>query len=266
MILNYASYLKERDDIALSGFTASATNELFAVGFGGLITITAAFVFLGASGIGGGFGLGFQTLPVVFQQMGGAGRWIGFAWFFLLFLAAITSSISMLRPAKAFFEEALAISSGKAITLVSVICGFGSLWVIWFSKNTIALDTMDFWVGTFAIFVLATVQIICFGWIWGIKNGAAELDQGALIKIPRLFLFVMKWVAPVYLLVVLGGFTYFDLRRKVKEMAGDPVALSTAVVILAVLALLVALLAAGERRWRAAGLDIDGRQPMEANR
>ena len=266
VILNYASYLKKRDDIALSGFTASATNELFEVGFGGLITITAAFVFLGASGIGGGFGLGFQTLPVVFQQMGGAGRWIGFAWFFLLFLAAITSSISMLQPAKAFFEEALAISSGKAIALVSVICGFGSLWVIWFSKNTIALDTMDFWVGTFAIFVLATVQIICFGWIWGIKNGAAELDQGALIKIPRLFLFVMKWVAPVYLLVVLGGFTYFDLRGKVKEMAGDPVALSTAVVILVVLVRLMALLAAGERRWRAAGLDIDGRQPMEANR
>jgi SNF family Na+-dependent transporter len=74
VILNYASYLKKKDDIALSGFTASATNELFEVGFGGLITITAAFVFLGASGVGGGFGLGFQTLPVVFEQMGAAGR------------------------------------------------------------------------------------------------------------------------------------------------------------------------------------------------
>jgi SNF family Na+-dependent transporter len=166
----------------------------------------------------------------------------------------------MLQPAKAFFEEALAISSGKAIAFVSVVCGLGSLWVIWFSKNSIALNTMDFWVGTFCIFVLATVQIICFGWIWGVKNGAAELDQGSLIKIPRLFLFVMKWVAPVYLLVVLGGFTYFDLRTKVKEMAGDPIALATIVVIAAVLALLVILLALGERRWRAAGLDIDGHQ------
>ena len=54
VILNYASYLKKEDDIALSGFTASATNELFEVGFGGLITITAAFVFLGASGVGAG--------------------------------------------------------------------------------------------------------------------------------------------------------------------------------------------------------------------
>jgi uncharacterized membrane protein YhaH (DUF805 family) len=70
----------------------------------------------------------------------------------------------------------------------------------------------------------------------------------------------MKWVAPVYLLVVLGGFTYFDLRTKVKEMAGDPIALATVVVIAAVLTLLVMLLTLGERRWRAAGLDIDGHQ------
>ena len=260
VILNYASYLKKRDDIALSGFTASATNELFEVGFGGLITITAAFVFLGASGVGGGFGLGFQTLPVVFQQMGAAGRWIGFAWFFLLFLAAITSSISMLQPAKAFFEEALGISSGKAIAYVSIICAFGSLWVIWFSKNTVALDTMDFWVGSFCIFVLATVQIICFGWVWGLRNGAAELDQGALIKIPRFFLFVMKYVAPAYLLVVLVGYAAQNLGPALKKTTGNPVGLWTLVIIVAVIGLLVGVLSIGERRWRAAGLDIDGRQ------
>jgi SNF family Na+-dependent transporter len=263
VILNYASYLRKKDDIALSAFTSSTTNELFEVGFGGLITITAAFVFLGASGVTGGFGLGFQTLPVVFQQMGFIGRWIGFAWFFLLFLAAITSSISMLQPAKAFFEEALDISSGKAIALVSAICGLGSLWVIWFSKNTVALDTMDFWVGTFCIFILATVQIICFGWVWGLRNGASELDQGALMKIPRLFFFVMKYIAPAYLLVVLVGFAYQNLGDALRKSAGDPVALWTMMIIVAVIVLLVVILAIGERRWRRAGLDIDGRMPLQ---
>ena len=73
VILNYASYMKKKDDVVLSGLTASATNELFEVGFGGLITLTAAFVFLGLSGTtaavaGGTFGLGFNTLPVVFAR------------------------------------------------------------------------------------------------------------------------------------------------------------------------------------------------------
>jgi SNF family Na+-dependent transporter len=120
------------------------------------------------------FGVGFNTLPVVFEHMGPAGRFIGFAWFFLLFLAAITSSISMLQPAKTFFEEALGLSRGKAVGWVTLLCTIGSLWVIWFSKGGLAMDTMDFWLGTFAIFVLATVQIICFGWVWGIEKGRAE--------------------------------------------------------------------------------------------
>jgi uncharacterized membrane protein YhaH (DUF805 family) len=39
------------------------------------------------------------------------------------------------------------------------------------------------------------------------------------------------------------------------------VALWTLVIIVAVVALLVAVLAVGERRWRKAGLDLDGRTP-----
>ena len=115
VILNYASYLKKKDDIALSGLTASSTNELFEVGFGGLITVTATFVFLGASGVGGStFGLGFNTLPVVFEHMGSAGRFIGFAWFFLLFLAAITSS----RPAPEAPRELPPAPQKRSVTVM----------------------------------------------------------------------------------------------------------------------------------------------------
>lgn len=115
----------------------------------------------------------------------------------------------------------------------------------------VALEAMDFWVGTFCIFLLATVQIICFGWVWGVRKGMAELDQGALMRIPRVFVFIMKYVAPVYLLVVLGGFIYYN--------PSNPVALWTVIIIAAVIALLVVLVAIGERRWRAAGMDLDGK-------
>ena len=264
VILNYASYLRRKDDIALSGLTASSTNELFEVSFGGLITVTAAFIFLGASGIGGGtFGVGFNTLPIVFAHMGEAGRFVGFAWFFLLFLAAITSSISMLQPAKTFFEEALGISSGKAVTGVSILCGLGSLWVMWFSKDLVALDTMDFWVGTFCIFVLATLQIICFGWIWGVKAGRAELNRGALMHIPGFFFVVMKYVAPVYLLVILIGFIWNDMGAKLEEAGESRTATLTLVLMGVVTVLLLAMVRAGEKRWRAAGLDLDGKIPDE---
>ena len=264
VILNYASYLKKKDDLVLSGLCAAATNEVFEVGFGGLITVTATFVFLGASGAAGGtFGVGFNTLPVVFAQMGAAGRFVGFAWFFLLFLAAITSSISMLQPAKAFFEEALGTTSGRAVGMVSLLAAGGSAYVIFFSKDLLALDTIDFWVGTFCIFILATIQIICFGWIWGVKEGEKELNQGALIPIPQAILFIMKYVAPVYLLVILGFFAWQNLGDRLRGLAHQPVALGSVGVILATLAIILVLVRVGEKRWRAAGMDLDGSQPLE---
>src|SRR5207249_2358211 len=39
IIINYSSYLRRKDDIVLSGLTASAVNEFFEVCLGGLITI-----------------------------------------------------------------------------------------------------------------------------------------------------------------------------------------------------------------------------------
>ncbi len=132
--------MKKKDDVVLSGLTASATNELFEVGFGGMITLTASFVFLGLAGTAaavatGTFGLGFTTLPVVFAHMGACGNFIGAPWFFMLFLAAITSSLSMYQPSLAFFQESLGITRNKATTLMVAICLVGSFLVIWFSTG-----------------------------------------------------------------------------------------------------------------------------------
>ena len=65
IIINYSSYLKRKDDVVLSSLTASAVNEFFEVCLGGMITIPAAFMFLGAGAGGyGTFDLGFKVLPM----------------------------------------------------------------------------------------------------------------------------------------------------------------------------------------------------------
>jgi len=67
----------------------------------------------------------------------------------------------------------------------------------------------------------------------------------------------MKYVAPIYLLVVLFGFIFTDLPAKAVALRGNPVALWTGIIIGVVIALLIGMVAVGERRWRAAGLDPD---------
>jgi SNF family Na+-dependent transporter len=116
VIITYASYMRRDDDIALSSTTAVAGNEFFEVSLGGMITIPAAFIFLGAAGaVGGTFTLGFNTLPLVFEHMP-LGRWVGFLWFFLLFLAAITSScLSQVSFTAFVFGQAKSYAQASAL-------------------------------------------------------------------------------------------------------------------------------------------------------
>lgn len=263
VILNYASYLKPKDDIVLSGLTAAATNEVSEVGFGGLITIPAAFVFLGTTFSLSTFGIGFTALPVVFSHMGPAGRLIGFAWFFLLFLAAVASSISMLQPLKAFLEEALRISHRRATTLSLLLTAIGSIFVVYFTKDLMAMDTLDSWVGNLFVFIFATVMIITFGWIFGLPRGMRAINQGGLLRVPDWFGYVIKYVAPAYLLFVLGGFVVYDLPDKLEAVASSRVALLSMGVIGLTGLVLALVLRKGEATWRREGIDIDDASPAD---
>lgn len=271
VIINYASYLSKKDDLVLSGLTASSTNEFFEVCLGGLITIPAAFVFLGASGIAGSinssFSLGFHTLPVVFDYMQ-FGRFFGFLWFFMLFLAAITSSLSMLQPVAAFLEEAFNIGRHAAVVILGVITGAGGLFVIYFSKGLGAVDAIDFWVGTLGIFILAMIQVFMFIWSYGVEKGLKEAHEGAHIRIPRVFHFIIKYVTPTYLAVIFIGWCVQSLPKRIfgnmndltipekdrfSGLVNGGVELYSVIMIFVALAIILAMIFLAGKHWKRAG-------------
>lgn len=214
LIIVYSSYVKRNEDIALSGLSAAAGNELCEVCLGGLITIPAAALFLSATALTAAaastFNLGFMTLPLVFDAMPG-GRFFGFLFFFLLFLAAATSSLSMLQGALALFEEGLGLTRAKAVGLLVAVSAAGTLLVLVFSKDAKALDTLDTWVGTLFIYILAFTQTILFGWVLGPERGMAEIDRGAAMRVPRVLGFVVRWVCPIYLALLFVAFLFDQL-------------------------------------------------------
>jgi SNF family Na+-dependent transporter len=253
VIVNYASYVRRNDDIALSGLTASSVNEFFEVCLGGLITLPAAFIFLGAAATTQGtFGLGFNALPNVFAEMPG-GRLFGFLWFLMLFLAAITSSISMLQPVIAFLEEGLGLRRHASATLLGLITAFGTAFVVYFSKDLAALDTFDFWVGTMLIVVLALVQSILYGWIFGIERGDEELHRGAHMRVPRFVQWVLKFVTPVFLLGIFAGVCYKDGPGYVKTLSQGGVPLYSVLFIGVVFVFLLLLVNIAGKRWEREG-------------
>ncbi len=230
IILCYSSYLRSEDDVVLSGLTSVGTNEFCEVCLGGLITLPAAFIFLGMAPLenvlGSTLGLGFHTFPQIFEHMPG-GVLFGFLWFFLLFLAAITSSISMLQPVLAFLEQDCGLNRGRAVAALAGLTFFGNMLVVYFSKNLVALDTMDFWVGQVLIFVLATVTVIIFGWFFGLERGMEEAARGSEIRIPRIFGFIIKWICPAYLLTIFAAWIYTQVPGYARDLLSNPPAVLT---------------------------------------
>ena len=246
VILNYASYLQHDEDVVLSGLAASATNELFEVGFGGLITVPAAFIFLGASGLAGGtFGIGFQTLPIVFAHMGNAGRFLGALWFFMLFLAAITSSLSMLQPVKAFLQESVGMPAPRATALLGILSTGGAVTVLGMSHDFIVLETLDFWVGTLGLLALAGLQCVLFCFVLGVDRGLAEAARGARMSLPRATRFVLKYVAPIYLGTLLVSFCVQELPAQLSHLSKHPRALAALFAVACTLAGIVVLIRFG---------------------
>ena len=250
IIINYASYVKADDDVALSSLTSCAGNEFCEVALGGLITVPAAFVFLGAAGaLSGTFGLGFKTLPMVFATMP-LGRFVGTLFFILLFLAALTSSLSMLQPAIAFLEEGLGLGRKASVTLLGFITLMGAAIVYYFSKGMIALGTFDFWVGTFCIYLLATFQVLLFGWGMGLQKGMAEIDRGSEIRVPRLVGYILKYVSPLFFFIVFVIFAYQNTGSYVETLKKDGIVQFCIGFVVLIAVFFALLIAAAVRRWR----------------
>jgi hypothetical protein len=121
--------------------------------------------------------------------------------------------------------------------------------VVYFTQGFAALDTMDFWVGTFCIFLLATIQVILFGWALGTEKGMAELKEGSELNIPGWVAFVIKYVSPVYLLAIFGMWAHQHFADRLKVLVEDPAVLTTVCFIVAVLGFFLLLISQAVRRW-----------------
>ncbi|CAN5457304.1 sodium-dependent transporter [soil metagenome] len=203
-IHTYSSFLSEEDDITLTGLATASTNEFAEVVLGGTIAIPAAVTFFGVSGlaaISGTFDLGIVAMAVVFQSLPGPemlGRAIGFMWFFLLFIAGITSSVALASPAMAFMQEEFGFrrkNVARGLVVIALLLGLANVW--WLAGGF--LDEWDYWAGTFGLVVFAFIEIWIIRLAFGMDNFWEELHHGADLRVPGFFLFVLKWISPAFI-------------------------------------------------------------------
>jgi SNF family Na+-dependent transporter len=212
----YASYLRENDDVVLSGLAATSTNEVAEVIMGGSIAIPAAAAFFGIAATQviasqGSFCLGFSSLPAIFGFLPG-GNYLGFLWFILLFLAAFTSIVAMAQPMIAFLEDEIGMTREKAASLLGIF---------WFLSSHLCIylrggwQVMDFWAGTFGPPLLALVEVIIIMWIFGGKRIWDEMHRGAHIRAPLFFYFTAKYITPLFLGLIFMVWIYQNIAMPI---------------------------------------------------
>lgn len=204
-ILTYASYLKQKDDIALTGLTTSITNEFAEVIFGGSLAIPIAVAFFGLAQTQeisqAAFDLPFAAMPMIFQKLP-LGQLLGMMWFVLLFFAGITSSVALCSPAMAFLQDQMKMSRPKAAMIIGLVLFFCGMPLILFFAHGF-LNEMNFWSGTFGLVIFALIEVILFAWVFGMEGAWQEINAGADIRLPKIFKFIIQFVAPIYLIVLL---------------------------------------------------------------
>lgn len=210
IMVTYGSYMRKEDSIEGS----VRQIEIFdtAVAFlAGLIIVPAVFVFSGKDKLNAGPGLMFITLPKVFDSMP-AGQLIGAAFFILVSLAALTSSISLMETVTAVVIEKFKLSRVKSCVIVIVFTlMIGMLSVLGYSTwsdveifGMQILDFFDFSTNNIMMPILALLTCIMIGYVVKTKYIEEEVIHGEKkFKSKRLYNVMIKVVCPICMIIIL---------------------------------------------------------------
>lgn len=210
-IITYGSYVNKKENLFKISFMSAAADTGFAI-LAGLAVVPAVFAF----GISPAEGpsLVFITLPQVFAQLP-FGYIISIAFFFILLIAALTSSISLLEVVVAYFTEELKWSRKLAVVVTFMIIGvfgtFSSLSqgilsdIKLFGKTF--FDLFDYTSSNILLPVGGLLVVLFAGWRMNRSDVFDELTSGGTISLKRsLFkaiMFIIRYIAPIAISIVL---------------------------------------------------------------
>jgi NSS family neurotransmitter:Na+ symporter len=217
IIFTYASYVNRKESIIKMSAQTAIADTLFAI-LAGVAIMPAVFAF----GLepGQGPGLLFVTIPYIFSQLP-LGSVLAVLFFFVLFVAAITSSISLLEVVVAYLIEEFKLKRRNAVitvvlvvTLIGVFCSLsqGVLSdVKIFGLNI--FDLLDYTSANILIPLGAMLIVLFAGWRMSKADFIDEITSGGERKVKAWYLTVIlmsiKYLAPVVIGVIMVRGLFF---------------------------------------------------------
>ncbi|MEP4889578.1 MAG: sodium-dependent transporter [Aliiglaciecola sp.] len=210
-MLVYGSYVSKNEKLPSLGASVALVDIGVAV-LAGMLIIPSMYValhngvqiFSESGALIEGDSLIFTVLPALFDTMGSVGIFVAFAFFALMVIAALTSSISMLEVPVAYVVESKGVKRTKAVWLLAsgvfiasavIVFNFSSLFGLVISLTT-----------KYSQPLLGLALCLFAGWVWRRDQILAELKQGNENAEHSLFWKVWPWyvkfVCPVVIFIM----------------------------------------------------------------
>lgn len=211
IMITYGSYMRKEDNLESSVRQIEIFDTAIAF-LSGMMIVPAVYAFAGGNpeAINAGPGLMFETLPQVFESMKG-GTIIGLVFFLLVFLAALTSSISLMETIVSVVMEKFRIKRIPAcIAVIFFAFAIGTLSVLGFSvwkdvkpfgKSDI-LTFFDFLSNNIMMPIVALITCILIGYVVKTKFIEDEVEINSAFKSKKMFQIMIKFVAPVFMVII----------------------------------------------------------------
>jgi NSS family neurotransmitter:Na+ symporter len=186
-ILAYAAYLDRRSGIP--GEAAAVVGMDTAVGLmAGCVTFGLGDVVSGST-----VGALFIALPTGLASLGGAGRLVAVLFFALAYIAAITSSVSLLEVPASSLMDRLGWSRRRAVWLcVALIAVLG----LPSALDVGVLERMDALFGGVLLLAGGLAMALLLGWQVPGRYRTDLLQAGSDSRQVRALLWALRWISP----------------------------------------------------------------------
>ena len=179
----YGSYISKKESLVSLGAQVTLIDVSIAF-LAGLLIIPAMYVaqahgvaiFAEDGSLISGSNLVFTVLPALFDGMGAMGMFVGLAFFILMTIAALTSSISMLEGPVSYAVERHDIERTKATTFIGLgilVFSFVIVYNISFMLDLVAMISTQY-----AQPIISMLCCVFVGWIWQRNSVLEEIKQG----------------------------------------------------------------------------------------
>ncbi len=216
IMIAYASYLPSKSNITRNALITGIINSGYSI-FAGI----AVFSVLGfmatsqqkdiAEVVDQSIGLAFVAYPKALSIMPG-GEIFGAIFFFSLFVAGMSSSISIIEAFTSALIDKFGFNRKVVVTPVCIAGFVGS--VIFSSQAGLHwLDILDHFLTHYGLVVIGICECILVGWLFKLEMLKNHLNKISSIKLGLWWDLLIKYFVPIVLGIILIGDIFGELKK-----------------------------------------------------